>query len=468
MGLSRRMSVSKRGIWFVMLVALTAAWWGASRAVHMSAGFFVKNLCSAVFVAQRDAQEVVNNDLRVYGPAIIFNALQWSVHKEAGWVSAGIPLLAHASAAYVEAQGCRRVDTSSSEGQQMKARRGVVPLAMPAEHPSPWPEGDVVSEVVHSPTMNAALDLAFSLRDAQGQSRTRAVVVVHKGKIVAERYAESTATNPIQIRRQGWSMAKSMTVTMLGSEALRANLPLDQPLATTSKPFLAWQGSQDAREQITLRHLMTMSSGLQFDESYSNPFSAVNQMLFVDADATNQALQQKPQFAPGTVFKYSSGTTHLLSLWLKDYAKERYDDLPRSAIFKPLGMRSALMERDAAGTYLGSSFVWATARDWAKFGLLYLQRGQWFGSQVVSHDWVKLVSSPTVTPVYGAQFWVSEPDKPEAFPKGSFAATGHAGQRVTIIPAHDLVIVRMGLTLASHGGIDHVPFVQKVIEAVTR
>jgi CubicO group peptidase (beta-lactamase class C family) len=218
-----------------------------------------------------------------------------------------------------------------------------------------------------------------------------------------------------------------------------------------------------------------MTSGLEFDENYANPLADVTYMLFGVPGAADFAVAKRLQAEPGTRWSYSSGTTNILSYVIRLTVGEAdYHGFPRRALFDRIGMSSAVLETDATGTFVGSSFMYATARDWARFGLLYLQDGVWSGERILLEGWVDFSQLPAPGAPdgkFGAHFWRRIPeefrcggDTPD-LPADAFHAVGYAGQFVTIVPSHKLVLVRLGATRYPCGW-DHQKFVHLVLGAI--
>ncbi|HUF48622.1 MAG TPA: serine hydrolase [Vicinamibacterales bacterium] len=295
--------------------------------------------------------------------------------------------------------------------------------------------------------LSAAVGRAFAEPDPQRPRRTQAIVVVHRGRIVAERYADGlTADTPLA----GWSMTKSVTGALSGILVGEGRLALDVRL-----PMPEWQSMGDPRAAITLDHLLRMSSGLRFDEGMASPRSDIMQMLFATGDASGFAVRQPLAGAPGSTWQYSSGTTNVIARIIRHALQDddAYWRFPREALFDRIGMTSATMETDATGTFVGSSFMYATARDWARFGLLYLTDGVVGDERVLPDGWVKYTTTPAPSDPagrYGAHVWLDVPDEYAGsgcrLPAGTFHAAGHEAQFVTIVPSQDVVIVRLGRT----------------------
>ena len=270
-------------------------------------------------------------------------------------------------------------------------------------------------------------------------NKTRAVLVVYKDHIIAEKYAEGFNSNS---KILGWSMTKSITSTIFGILQSRGVLNV-QDLA----PIDAWKN--DDRKNISIHNLLQMNSGLEWDENYDE-ISDATKMLFLERDMTQQQIHKPLVGKPNESWNYSSGTTNLLSGILRQQfnTQQDYLDFWYTELIDKIGMNSMTIETDLAGNYVGSSYAWATPRDWAKFGLLYLHRGNWNGEQLFDASWVDYVKTPTPTSDgwYGAQFWLNAGNRFPDVPKTMFAANGYQGQNVYIFPENDLVIVRMGLS----------------------
>ncbi len=306
---------------------------------------------------------------------------------------------------------------------------------------------------------NAAVDAAVdALCDDASVAVTRAVLVVQHGKIIAERYQADTSAN---IFRDGpapettaestlisWSMAKSMTHALVGFAVGDGLVNVDGPI-----PVPAWRNTE--KESITWQHLLNMRSGLDFVEDYvDDRTSHVIDMLFGSgaADVASFAVSRPLIYEPGSHWSYSSGDTNIISRALASVVAEGNGDLMRAYIqdrlFDPIGMTSATAKFDDAGTFIGSSFVYATARDFARFGLLYLHDGWWNGKQLLPAGWVDHARRPTPVPDteshgYGAHWWLWPYD-------GALACHGYRGQRTIVLPDRDAVVIRLGKTDAAY------------------
>jgi len=296
---------------------------------------------------------------------------------------------------------------------------------------------DTVFSNVDYTKLNAAVANAF---DAKGQikKRTRSLLVIYKDKIIAEKYDTGFDKNS---KLLGWSMTKSITATMFGILEKQRKFDVDDPA-----PIPEW--ANDSRKLITTSDLLHMNSGLQWVEDYKT-ISDATKMLFQAEDMTLVQLEKPAESKPNMRWNYSSGTTNLLSGILRKQFKthQEYLNFWYTDLIDKIGMNSMVIETDMAGNYIGSSYGWATTRDWSKFGLLYLHKGNWNGEQIFNENWAKYVATPTNRSEgrYGAHFWLNAGGNFRDVPRDMYYCSGFQGQMVAIIPSLDLVVVRMGL-----------------------
>ncbi|MDX6190612.1 serine hydrolase [Flavobacterium sp. Fl-318] len=319
------------------------------------------------------------------------------------------------------------------------------------------PKDTVFANVDYAKLKNAVAN-AFDKTGGK-LKRTRAVVVLYKDKLIAEKYDTGFTKDS---RILGWSMTKSLTSAAFGVLVKQGKIDIYKPA-----PIAEWKN--DDRKNITVNDLLHMNSGLEWEENYSTICDATK-MLFQSEDMGKVQMDKPAQFKPNTHWYYSSGTTNLLSRILKHQFKsqQEYLDFWYSAVIDKIGMNSMVVEQDMSGTFVGSSYGWATPRDWSKFGLLYLHKGNWNGEQVLDESWVKYTVTPTNTSdgKYGAQFWLNAGGKFPAAPKDMFYCNGYQGQTVAIIPSLDLVIVRMGLK--EDPAFDFNGFLKGIIDSVKK
>ena len=317
-----------------------------------------------------------------------------------------------------------------------------------------WPEAPPGAGV-DTQRLSAAFDSVFAARGRGGVPDTRALVAVHHGAIVAERYAPGFGP---QSRFQSWSMAKSITQALIGILVREGRLDVN-----ASVPVPAWRAPGDPRGALTFDQLLHMSSGLANADGGLGTDTFVARLLFGEGsrDVFAYASDVPLVHPPGTFWDYSTATSMILAGVVGRTVGGGRDGMlafMRRKLFDPLGMRSAVPEFDAAGTFLGGAFVWANARDWARFGLLYLRDGVWDGVRVLPGGWVDYVRKPAPTTnngVYGAQLWLNLEPKGQQFkplpggPASAISVNGNDGQMVVIVPTHDLVVVRLGAMQAS-------------------
>ena len=304
-----------------------------------------------------------------------------------------------------------------------------------------WPEAK-------QPAIEAIIERAFTGKQPVALERLRAVVVIHRGQLVAERYSTGLTKDS---RLQSWSMAKSFLQAGLGLAIADGKLNPDAPA-----PVAEWSAPNDPRHAITVRQLAQMTDGLAFKENYANPNADAMQMLFGGGrgDVGASAAKTPLGVPPGTQWSYSSGSANILARVLRDKlgGREGIRALLFGRLFAPLGITSAVPEFDASGTWIGSSYVHATARDFARFGLLYLRGGEWEGKQLLPREWVDFArtSSGPSKGAYGALFWLNARDPAtgkaaiaESIPDDTFLARGFGGQLIAIIPSRDAIIVML-------------------------
>jgi CubicO group peptidase (beta-lactamase class C family) len=297
---------------------------------------------------------------------------------------------------------------------------------------------DTVFSNIDYKKLNAIVENAFD-KKGEKNKRTRSVLVIYKDKIIAEKYADGFDKNS---KILGWSMTKSLTATYFGILQKQGKIDIMKPA-----PIKEWRN--DERKNITLNDLLHMNSGLEWEEDY-NKISDVTKMLFQAKDMTVCQIHKPLVGKPNATWNYASGTTNLLSGILRKQFKKHQDylDFWYAALIDKIGMHSMIVETDMSGNYVGSSYSWATTRDWAKFGLLYLHKGHWNGEQIFEERWAQYVATPTNTSngKYGAHFWLNANGDFPDVPRDFYRCSGYQGQMVAIFPSHDLVIVRMGLS----------------------
>jgi CubicO group peptidase (beta-lactamase class C family) len=427
---------------------------GIAYAIHVSllagaigAGYAAKQICSGVFVARLPEQFVVDTDvlprLATVGP--LAQLLDYELDTNKRQVAAqmlGQTVTAQHSPRY----GCTLGDAGeaplfplSDAAPETGNEEGAATLA--SAPPA------LTSQALKSAALESALDAAFAEPPERGRN-TLAVIVMHRGQIVAERYeGPVTAETPMQ----GWSMNKSLMATFIGRQIDQGHLRLNDSVVTALQAAGAG-GTTVAKvnPDLTLRHLLSMTTGFDFSERYF-PGDDVTDMLYRQPGMWRSAPDTGHAFPPGEQWVYSSGDINTASLmWQQSLQGEPYPDWIQTHFSEPLALTEIVLEPDASGVQVGSSYAYLTPRDWARMGQLWLDA--WHDrSEVISTAWQRLAVTPGTAEggeIYGLGFWLNTENRafPSA-PENTFHAGGNSGQFVVVIPEKELVVVRLGLTL---------------------
>ncbi|MBP5196151.1 MAG: serine hydrolase [Bacteroidaceae bacterium] len=397
-------------------------------------GYAAKNLASAVFVSGRNAEEVEALDLN-------FSFIRYTsntVDNENKTVTSRF-LWGKSTAAWCEGYGVTLLRGTTAEELRAKhpaqSQQTWTPLSLPA--------GDSAVSARLEPIARAFVD------ERAYNGHPFAFMVLHKGGVVSERYDKGIGPDT---RLLSWSMAKSFTNAIAGimtkDSLVDIHAPMDIP---------EWQG--DERSSITLSDLMQMQSGLEWNEDYGAR-SDVNIMLHCEQDMGGYAISKPLESKPGTHWYYSSGSTNIVMRYLRDRfpSDEEFLNYLNTRFYAPLGIQDIVFEQDMSGTPVGSSYVYATAADFARFGQMYLDDGCANGERVLPEGWVKYTCTPASDSegCYGAFFWLnrqnyanntiaekkgSKPDNLPDMPADLFYCNGHDGQRIYVIPSEELVVV---------------------------
>jgi len=410
--------------------------WRLGAAVEVATGLGAKLACSGYFISGFDKARLVD-DLATYSPATRLLDLQ--INDADKTVTASLLGMGKTRAEFRPRLGCTLAlgDTSEIAEFAGTGQFGINTSAAAVK----WPKGNDVDTI----------DTDFQLRtddllqrDNAAGLDTRALLMVKGGQVVAESYAEGYSEST---RFLGWSMGKSITAMQIGNLILNGKLTTDERNLFPS----LWT---DARAEVTVEHLLTMTSGMTFDETYI-PGSDSTKMLFGAHSASDVALTSEYGHLPGTHFSYSSGTTNILSRLLFERVGGTVDANYRyfnEQFLQPLALTSLVFETDGSGVFVGSSYPYATARDWGKLGLLLLNKGELNGFRVFSEAFATALSVPNNSEnerSYGYQVWLNDGDDAlrwPALPSDAYAMRGNRSQIVMVIPSMDMVIVRLGWT----------------------
>ena len=401
-------------------------------------GIGAKLLCSARFVSGFSEQQAFD-DLVQYSP--ILSNLTIEYDQDAKSVTTWLLGMSETTATHKPGLGCTVEYDGFNARDDGYEGFGDYSLTQPA----PWPRGDEVPAPQQD--MLALLRQQLSEDNTAGLN-TRALLVVHRGDILAEVYDQETdAQTPLL----GWSMAKSLMSTMIGNLEYRGLLTVADPPG-----FSEW--ADDGRAQITIEDMLHMSDGLSFSEEY-NPGDDATAMLFTVPSASDYVIEKSLARLPGEYFNYSSGTANVLSRVYFEKTGGIFEDSYRDFlenIYRPMGFTNAVFEVDASGVLMGSSYLYASARDWARLGQLMLNGGVINGTRIVENDWLTRATTPNNTEnnkAYGYQWWLNRGNEqlrwPD-FPEDAYSAQGNRQQWMVVIPSREAIIVRLGWTAGSY------------------
>ncbi|WP_305764653.1 MULTISPECIES: serine hydrolase [unclassified Bradyrhizobium] len=431
------------------------------RAIRVATGVVAHNVCSKTFVSGLDPPTVFAETIERDGLRRLRPVLRMQVDRAARTVDASAAGLLASRAVFHDGLGC--VLLHGTEPYILKSDIDALKVSKAPPLLREIAGPDIVQP--SDPALKTALDHAFEEPAVPPLRRTKAVVVVHDGKVIAERYAGGIG---IDTPLLGFSMTKSVINALIG-------ILTQQGLVTPSMPapIPEWRG--DLRREIEVEHLLRMTTGLALDETNSG-FDPSSQMVYLHNDMAGFAVNAAVVAPPGSRWAYSSPTTQLLARIVRDAVGGPEQTLAFAwrELFNPLGMRHVTLEFDASGTLQGSTYMLASARDWARFGLLYLNDGIVGGKRILHEDWVDFSAAATLDTDYGAGFWTNRSEHRNArarvrlgIPRDAFFASGDLGQRIVIMPSQHLVVVRLGDSVDPTGDIRGLArLVKDVIAAV--
>jgi len=419
--------------------------------MRVATGYISHVLCSYVFVSGLDPARV-RAEAIADNPA--FKPIDWAVRHEIDRDGRTVVVRVlggfESRAIYRDGLGCLNLNGWPAPEVPTRAEiegDGPIPVLLP----------DIAGPEIVAPAragLKASLDAAFAEPDGAPAQRTHAVVIVHEGRVVAERYADGFGLDtPVH----GWSATKSVNNALLGILVRQGKLKMDDPA-----PVAAWQAPGDPRRAITPDQLLRMQSGLDLGDSLTASLSTAwdtsARMAFNEPDMAGFAERAGLVAPPGTTWGYANGNPAILARIIRDRVGGRAVDVLRFArreLFGPLGIRGATLEVDSTGTPIAGAFLFATPREWARFGLLFLEDGVVGGQRILPDGWVRYSTTPTPSAGvgYGAAWWINEGDSPGArfrrehgMPAEAFLALGIYGQTVVVVPSQRLVIARFGTT----------------------
>lgn len=413
--------------------------------LNVISGYSAKNTCSSVFLANRSLAFTDATDNN-FSP---INIASDQIDLEEQSATASTLGLLTRKAIYREGLGSVLITKDFDPLKTVLVPKRMTPNDTVAYPYGNAPQVDTVFNNVDYEMLDQKISSIFN-----DVNKTRAVVAIYKNQIIAEKYAEGFDKDS---KILGWSMTKSVLSTVYGIMQHLGKINVKN-----KAPVAAWQN--DDRKEITIHNLLQMNSGLEWDENYEE-ISDVTKMLFLEEDMTKTQLQKPLVALPNSAWNYSSGTSNLLSGILREQlgSQQAYLDFWYRELIDKIGMSSMTIETDLTGHYVGSSYAWATPRDWGKLGLLYLHRGNWNGLQLFNPKWTDYITEPTPNSngSYGAHFWLNANGRFKDLPRNMFYADGYQGQFVFVIPDKQLVLVRMGLDK-----FDINDFLKDIIESI--
>lgn len=418
-------------------------------------GYAAKNLCSNVFVSGRQPEDIEAIDLN-------FSFIKFTKSKVDAEDKSVISrfLWGKAKAIYRDGFGATLVrdvpeDILRNEVYAVDTDPGY------SRDTTMWPLGDIVPDTVPA---GISSDLLASVEDKlmnKGEYKgiPFAFIVLYKGVPVSEAYRNGLDKNT---RFLSWSMAKSFTNAQVGILVKMGRMSISDPAGIED-----WK--PDERSKITINDLLQMQSGLEWNEDYGSR-SDVNLMLFDHGDMSSFAVSKQLAYTPGTHWYYSSGTANILS----QLVRQEFDSdtscyaFTQDQLFEKIGITDAVFEVDASGDFVGSSYLYATARDYARFGLLYLNDGVFNGERLFPEDWVDFTRTPASgsNGKYGALFWLNKDGRYPSAPDDMFSCEGHDGQMVFIIPSKELVVVVLGFSHKPDNALETDRLLKDVLQAV--
>lgn len=429
----------RRARWLVVvgtligLAALGAMVLRPERALRVGTAVVSEAMCGGVFVSRLPPDRVFAEDIAPNrGMQLLRRHLHYAIDRSRQTVST--TWLGHfrSTARFEPGYGC-------TLGEAATVPRPAIPPAGKPSEP-PLEKG--------SPVLQGILARAFEEPRRPPYRHVRAIVVMRDGKILAERYAPGVGMDTPLL---GFSASKSVVNALVGILVRQGRLDIH-----ARAPVKAWDRPDDPRRAITLDQLIRMTSGLDLTEDESG-FDPVSRMLFIEPDMAGFAEQAKLKIQPGSQWEYTSGNTLIVSAIIRDLVGGHASDVLRFAhreLLAPLGMHHTLLEFDQAGSPIGSTRIYASARDWARFGELYLDDGVADGRRILPRGWVAYSTRQTLESDYAAGFWINASSNENArwrvshgMPPDTFYASGLNGQRVVVVPSHHLVIARLGSTI---------------------
>jgi CubicO group peptidase (beta-lactamase class C family) len=427
----------------LLVIVLIFATWFVWPRLPIITAFAAKGMCSSVFLANKIPERVEAEDLSFFPISLAKSKIDFDEKS----VTSTVFGLAKRKAIYRDGLGAVLVRNKN----EIKLQKAAINIPKPgySQDTIPWPKGDVLPaekpDGVDYARLNALIDNCFDAPGSEPFKKTLGIAVVYNNQLIAEQYLDGYDSETMF---HGWSMTKSITGALAGILADEGKLSLDEPAG-----FEAW--NKDERRNITVKDIIQMSSGLDWYENYFT-ISDATIMLMQKDDMLASILDNKQDYEPGSYWNYSSGDANLLSGILRNRIENEadYHNFIYTKLLYPTGMLHTKVETDASGLFVASSYSYGTTRDWARFGMLFLNNGVFAGDTVLSKEWVDFMKTPAEASYgkYAGTFWLRESKDENALtnvPEDVFFADGFLGQRIYVIPSKKLVVVRMGYGMSN-------------------
>lgn len=428
----------KKIIVSIIVVFVVAVAWFVWPRLPIITAFAAKGMCSSVFLANKNPNRIQAEDLSFFPISLAKSVIDYNEKS----VTSTVFGLAKRKAIYRDGLGA--VIVLETPETELKQSGFTLPEPEYSQDTVLWPKGDVLPQAkaagVNFERLNELIDTCFDAPDSNPLKKTLGIVVVYDDQLIAEKYLNGYNYKTMF---HGWSMTKSITGALAGVLADEGKLEVNDPAG-----FQEWQN--DDRKHITIKNIIQMSSGLDWYENYFT-ISDATVMLMQNDDMLLSVLDNQLKFPPGTHWNYSSGDANLLSGIIRNKINNEkdYHNFIYTKLLYPTGMLNTRVETDASGLFVASSYSYGSTRDWARFGLLFLNNGVFAGDTILSKEWVDFMKAPAEASngKYAGTFWLKESNQDQTLkdvPDDVFFADGFLGQRIYIIPSKKLVTVRMG------------------------
>ncbi|MBW6536660.1 MAG: beta-lactamase family protein [Mariniphaga sp.] len=444
-------------IGLVILLIIAGGIWFVWPRLPIITAFAAKGMCSSVFLANKQPDRIIAEDLSFFPINLALTRVDFEEKSATSTVFG----LAKRKAVFREGHGA--VIVLKTPKEELKKSGFRIPEPGYSQAILPWPKGDIIADTlpegVNVARLHELIDTCFDAPGSEPFKKTLGIAVVYNNQLIAEKYLPGYDHKTMF---HGWSMTKSITGAWAGLLADKGQLSLEEPVGIE-----AWQN--DERGNITVKNVIQMSTGLDWFENYFT-ISDATVMLMQNEDMLSSVTDNKLDYLPGEHWNYSSGDANLLSGIIRNRINNEsvYHTMLYEKLLYPIGMLNTKVETDASGLFVASSFSYGTTRDWARFGVLFLNEGVFAGDTILSKDWVDFMKTPVEASngKYAGTFWLQEPEEKNALvdaPADIFFADGFLGQRIYIIPSKNLVVVRMGFGL-SHFNLNN--FISEVIKTL--